>query len=388
MTTPPAPGITSSDLRRLMPVTAKWAYFDNAAVAPLPDPARQAIHQWAAEAVEEGDTIWEKWVQRIEKTRATAARLINASSDDIALISNTTAGVTIVAEGLDWSPGDNIVTLANEFPTNQYPWINLASRGVETRRVPVADGVTVDLDRIDEAIDEHTRLLTISWVGYATGWRVDLDAVSELARRRGILLFVDAIQGLGVFPLDVQRTPIDFLSADGHKWMLGPEGAGIFYVRRDHLDRLRAIGVGWNSVIQRSDYSRIEFQLRPTAARYEGGSHNMAGFIGLGASLQLLESCGLGPHQSAVADRVLELTRFACDRLTLAGARIASSRAPGRASGIVSFEFPGRDPQELRKKCLSRQVALGCRAGRLRISPHAYANEEDVERLVAALRAP
>jgi selenocysteine lyase/cysteine desulfurase len=199
---------------------------------------------------------------------------------------------------------------------------------------------------------------------------------------KGALLFLDAIQGLGVFPLDVCRTPIDFLASDGHKWLLGPEGAGIFYLRREHLDLLRPIGVGWNSVVQDHDFTRIELSLKPSAERYEGGSMNVVGFIGLNASLELLLRYG----QKAISQRVLEITDLACRRLTDAGATIDSDRSGACRSGIVSFRLPGRDPDFLRKQCLQRRVVLSCRAGRLRISPHAYNNASDIERLVDALR--
>ena len=201
-------------------------------------------------------------------------------------------------------------------------------------------------------------------------------------------MFLDAIQGLGVFPIDVRQTPIDFLAADGHKWMLGPEGAGLFYVRREHLDRLRPIGVGWNSVVHAHDFSRIALDLRPTAARYEGGSQNMVGVLAMGASLELLAGLGLGRDGSAVADRVLAVTDLTCQRLEQAGARVMSHRQGEHRSGIVVFEVPGRDLEQLRLNCIHAGVVLSCRAGRLRISPHAYTNEEDIDRLIQVVSGP
>ena len=194
-------------------------------------------------------------------------------------------------------------------------------------------------------------------------------------------MFLDAIQGLGVFPLDVRRTPIDFLAADGHKWLLGPEGAGIFYLRREHLDLLRPVGVGWNSVAHSRDFTHIELNFKNTAERYEGGTMNMAGFIGLNASLELLLKYG----QTAISTRVLEITDLACRRQTAAGMDIDSVRRGDRRSGIVSFHPPGRDPDALRKQCFQQQVVLSCRAGRLRISPHAYNDQSDIDRLIEAL---
>jgi cysteine desulfurase/selenocysteine lyase len=204
-----------------------------------------------------------------------------------------------------------------------------------------------------------------------------------LAHRKGALLLVDAIQGLGVFPIDVGRTPIDFLAADGHKWLLGPEGAGLFFLRQEHLKLLRPRGVGWNSVVRPYDFSRIDFALKPTAARYEGGTHNMAGMVGLGESLGLL----LGYEAERKAERVLALTDLACRRLESLGATIHSGRTGAERSGIVSFSLAGRDPVALRRRLHGAGVALSCRGGKLRISPHVYANEADIERLVEGIRA-
>ena len=369
-----------TEFRRRMPVTRRWAYLDHAAVGPLTDPAREALTKWVEEAAGDGATPYREWMGQIEKLRSLAAGTIGATPEEIALIRNTTEGISLVAEGFPWQPGDNVVTLADEFPSNQYPWMNLADRGVETRRVPF-DGGEVDLDRLAAACDQRTRIVTVSWVGYASGWRHNVDQLAAVAHDHGALLFLDAIQGLGVFPLDVSRTPVDFLAADGHKWMLGPEGAGIFFLRREHLDRLRPLGVGWNSVVHCHDFTRIELVVKDTAARYEGGSPNTAGWIGLGASLELLAGFGM----PAIAGRVLEVTDLACRRLAQIGAKILSVRQGDCKSGIVSFEMPGRDPQALRDECLRQQVVLSCRAGRLRISPHAYNDASDVDRLIEAL---
>jgi selenocysteine lyase/cysteine desulfurase len=379
---------TWDTFREAMPVTAQWAYFDHAAVAPISAPARNAIVSWSDQSATEGDTIWSEWARRIEEVRRTAARLMNARSEEVSLVPNTTTGISLVAEGLAWESGDNVVTVAGEFPSNLYPWIHLGDRGVQERRVTL-DGFAVDPNRIAEACDERTRVVAISWVGYAGGWRIDPGELARVAHDHGALLFLDAIQGFGVFPIDVRAAGVDFLAADGHKWMLGPEGAGLLYVRGEHLHGLRPHTVGWNSVVGGHDFHRIELRLRPEAARFEGGSQNMVGFHALGASLDLLEQCGLSSQQSAVADRVLAIVDHACERLVRVGARIASDRsAPGRhGSGILSFEFPHRDAQAVVRAVSAAGVVLSCRAGRLRISPHGYNNEEDVERLVAALQA-
>jgi selenocysteine lyase/cysteine desulfurase len=365
-----------------MPVARKWAYLDHAAVAPITAPARATMTRWIDAAANEGDVVWPDLAREVNEARTTAARLIGADSDEITLVGSTTQGVNIVAEGIGWREGDNVVALDDEFPSNLYPWMNQADRGVETRMVPTRDG-RVDYDQLEGLCDERTRVITISWVGYANGCRRDLKTLGEIAARRGSLLFVDAIQALGAFPLDVRQTPIDFLAADSHKWMLGPEGAGIAYIRRDRLPLLRPIGVGAHSVVQGSDYTHIELKLRDNASRYEGGAKNMAGLAGMGASLALFESIGV----ANLAASILDITDYACQRLAELGHRVISPRDDGQASGIVSFEMPGVDVAAVRRHCLTRGVALAYRSGRIRISPHAYNNKADIDRLVDAIKS-
>ena len=246
----------------------------------------------------------------------------------------------------------------------------------------------VSIDDIAAACDNRTRVIAASWVDYSTGWKNDPAALCELAHSRGAYFFLDAIQGLGVFPLDVQEIPIDFLSADGHKWLLAPEGAGLFYLRREHLDLLEPMSVGWNSAVNASDYTQTDWKLKPTAARYEGGTYPVGCFVGLAASLGFLAE--YPPHE--IGPRIVHIAQHAAEELQSAGATVVSDRqAPGagefdRRSGIVAFTWPGEDPAIVRKRCLQHDVVLSCRAGRLRVSLHAYNNEDDVARLIAALR--
>lgn len=372
---------TRERLRAEIPVTEKWAYFDHAAVAPISGPAQRVMQAWVEQAATEGDTVWLDWARQVKATRASAAELINADVDEVALVPHTTAGINLVAEGVDWQAGDNVVTLDDEFPSNLYPWMHLERSGVETRVVPTTLG-HVDLDQLANYCDERTRVVTVSWVGYANGCRRDVDAIGEIAHRHGALFFLDAIQGLGVFPLDVKQSPVDCLAADGHKWMLSPEGAGIAYISRECLEKLTPTGVGWNSVVHSGDYSRIELELKPSAARYEGGSHNMVGFIALGASLQLL--LDLGTEQ--VAATILDTTDRLADQLSNLGAVLCSPRSAAASSGILSVELPGSDPMAVRRALHDQGVAVACRAGRLRVSAHAYNNEADCARLIDTLR--
>jgi selenocysteine lyase/cysteine desulfurase len=372
---------TRERLRAAMPVARKWAYFDHAAVAPLTQPATDALGKWLAQAGEEGDTVWLEWAAQLKQCRQTAAAMIGAGEGDIALVPNTTAGINFVAEGMDWRSGDNLVTLADEFPTNLYPWLNLAKLGVETRLVTTDDG-RVSPEQIAEYCDDRTRVVSVSWVGYANGCRRPLKAIADVAHDCGALFLVDAIQGLGVFPIDVKAEEIDVLAADGHKWLLGPEGAGIAYVHPGWLERLKPIGIGWNSVVNAGQFDQVDLQLKSTAARYEGGTYNMPGFIGLAASLELLVSL----RTPNLAAAILEYTDVVCMELAQRGAVIHSPRDGEERSGIVSFTLPGCDPQVLRKQCLAQGVALNCRAGRLRLSAHAYNNAGDLDRLLSSLQ--
>jgi cysteine desulfurase/selenocysteine lyase len=366
--------------RRRMPVARRWAYFDHAAVAPLSGPAQESLTAWTNDVAENGDAHWPAWAARLEQVRRQGAALLGASVDEVALVRNTTEGINFVVDGYPWQSSDNVVLPADEFPSNRFPWQHLAAQGVEVRLVPM-EGNDADLDRLAEACDARTRVLTVSWVGYASGRRFDVAALAEIAHRRGALLFLDAIQGLGVFPLDVQAAGVDFLAADGHKWLLGPEGAGLFYIRRELLDRLRPLGIGWNSAVAAGDFSRSEWQLKPTAARYEGGTPNMGGFVALSASLALLAEY----ETTAIAERLLELSAAAREKLLAIGATLVGDGRRERSSGIVSFELPGKNPVAVRKHLLDAGIVVSCRSGRLRISPHAYNNEHDIDRLVATL---
>jgi selenocysteine lyase/cysteine desulfurase len=367
--------------RSEMPVTGRWAYLDHAAVAPLTARARQALLEWADDTTANGVVPWSAWQRQVEETRRRAAALLHADPHDVAFIKNTSEGVGIVAEGLPWRPGDNVVTAQDEYPANLYPWLNLADRGVEVRRIAGRDG-RILVDDLRAAIDGRTRLVSLSFVEFATGFRNDLDAVGGLCRERGILFFVDAIQGLGVLPLDVSRTPLDFLAADGHKWLLGPEGAGLFWVRRDVVDLLHPVGIGWNSVVRPHDFDCIDLRLKPHAGRWESGSLNVGGIVALGASLGLLLEVGV----ESLAERLLELTDCLCEQARRIGVEVYSSRRAGEASGIVSLVVGG-DVRGLVRRLRDAGVVVNQRAGRLRVSPHAYNTAEELDRLVELLGA-
>ena len=371
-----------SSFRSQFPVTRRWAFLDHAGVAPLPTPAVNALGEYAASQAENGVAAVKHWIDRIGQVRELAARLINAPhTEDLYFIPSTTYGIGAIAEGFPWKAGDNVILAAEEYPANQYPWMNLAHRGVEVRTISSRGG-RLSVDDFRAAITSSTRVLTVSSVEFASGFRNDLDRIGELCRERDLFFCVDAIQSLGAFPLDVQRTPIDALAADSHKWLLGPEGAGIGYIRREWVDRLHPIGVGANSMVQPYSYTTIDFKLKLHAGRWEGGAYNCPGIAAMGASLALLLETGIEKIQS----RVLELTDSLCDKAASRDWTVFSAREATERSGIVSLIHPALTSAEVMKRCRAAGVIVNSRADRVRVSPHAYNTESELDQFLDAAR--
>lgn len=367
--------------RDQMPIAPRWAYFDHAAVGPLSGPATRAVTDFASEASQLGDTVWPSWNAKIKVVRGQIAELIGAEPAEVCMVPNTSTGINLVAEGWDWQAGDSIVIPDHEFPSNLFPWMNQADKGVELRVVPTQDG-RVEIDDLMAKVDDSTRMIAVSWVGYASGFRVDIDQLVQRAHQKGVLVFLDAIQGLGIYDLDLQKTPVDFLAADGHKWLLGPEGAGVAVIRREHQDRLRCGNVGWSSVRNSYNYAKPDFNLHDTAARFEPGSANMVGVRALSASLDLFLQVRrqLGKH--AIGERIIGLATKLSEMLGQLGVQTQLASDPVHRSGIVNFQVPGIEPGEVRNQCLEQEVVVSCRGAGVRASIHAYNNEEDLQRLV------
>lgn len=372
--------------RQQMPISEKWAYFDHAAVAPLPRPTSESIVSFAQEAMLDGDTCWPRWAEENERLRAEVADLLTCKTSEIALIPNTSFGINAVAEGIHWQPGDNVVLPAGEFPSNLFPWLNQRRHGVEVRIIGNHDANEIDVERLLSAIDDRTRLVAASWVGFASGYRLDVDQLTAEIHRRGTLFFLDAIQGLGIFPLNLQKTPIDFLAADGHKWLLGPEGAGVLMIREPHLASLACVPVGWNSVRAAHQFSDATFELRSTAARYEIGSQTMVGMRALRQSLAIFLQVRKVHGEQAIGDRILDLSEQLISGLKQLGATIAGVTSRERRSGIVTFSLPNTEPATIRRIALEQNVVLSCRGIGVRASVHAYNDEADLRRLLGAVR--
>ncbi|HEU5115740.1 MAG TPA: aminotransferase class V-fold PLP-dependent enzyme, partial [Isosphaeraceae bacterium] len=320
-------------------MSESWAYLDHAAVAPLPRRSGAAMRAWLEDQERNGCVNWPQWERKLDAFRESLATLIHARAEEIAFVSSTTHGIGAIAEGFPWKPGDNVVTAAEEYPSNLYPWQHLADRGVELRTVPSRDG-RVWVDDLARSMDDRTRLLTISHVEWSSGFRNDLDQLGELCQSRGAAFFVDAIQGLGPLTIDVSKTPIDFLAADGHKWLLGPEGAGFLYVRSSWIDRLRPILVGWHSVVGSYNDPKNEFRFKPSAQRWEGGSFNMPGLQTFAASVSLFLE--IGPER--VSERILDRAEGVRERARKAGWSIVGSSRADDLSGIVAKTREDVDP--------------------------------------------
>lgn len=371
--------------RDQMPIAPQWAYFDHAAVGPLSGPAASAIRQFTDQASTLGDTVWPQWAAKIEHLRRSVATLLACDAGQICTVPNTTTGINLVAEGWLWVPGDNVILPEGEFPSNLFPWQNQASKGVEVRIVPRRDGRVLVEDLIAQ-IDQSTRLIAVSWVGYASGFRVDIDALVQQAHQRGVLVFLDAIQGLGMYDLNLERTPVDFLAADGHKWLLGPEGYGVAMIRQEHLEKIRCGNVGWSSVKNSFNYATPTLELRDTAARFEPGSANMVGATALSASLELFMKVREAHGANAIEERVLGLVQRLDHELRACGVTTRLPASTENQSGILTFDVPGTDPNEVRNQALAEHVVVSCRDGGVRASVHAYNNEDDIDRLVAVVR--
>jgi len=358
------------------PVRDRLIYLNHAAVAPLPRPAAQAMQTFSQDALDYGALHYDQWLDTYEKLRVAAARLIGAERGEIALVKNTSEGIAMVAAGIHWQPGDRVVAFREEFPANYYPWLRLEEHRVYVDWLSVTD----PLDTIDRAA-QGAKLLAISFVQYLSGFRADIEAIGQICHRHGCFFFVDAIQGLGAFPLNVRAAHIDALAADGHKWMLGPEGCAILYVRKDRQDSIFPVEFGWTNVAGYHDYSSRDMALRPDAGRYECGTLNTIGCYGLRASLDFLLQVGIeriAPAVTALAD---QLAQGAARK----GYEILADRTPENAAGIVSVQKPGIDSRQLVHHLRERGIIAAPRQGWVRFSPHFYISPEEIERVVETL---
>ncbi|HEX7708299.1 MAG TPA: aminotransferase class V-fold PLP-dependent enzyme [Thermoanaerobaculia bacterium] len=369
-----------NDFRHLFPVTRNLIYLNHAAVGPLSVAATDAMARFAADQRDFGALHWRDWLAEYVRLRESAARLIGATAGEIAILKNTSEGLSFVAQGLRWREGDNVITTALEFPSNAIPWKRLEARGVECRVVPAPDGTYTAAD-VERLIDARTRLVTVSSVAFHNGFAADLEAIGEICAQRGVRFCVDAIQSVGVLPIDVRRCRIDFLSADGHKWMCGPEGASIFYVAAERRDELDVLEDGWTNVERRGKFIDCGMELLPDSRRFEAGSLNTIGVYGLRAALDLLLEVGI----ETVAQRSLSTATHLAERLETIGWR-AALPLPLR-SPIVGATPPAVEKPVLwyHRRLEEEGIVCAPREGMLRFSPHFYNDISEVDRVIYVL---
>jgi cysteine desulfurase / selenocysteine lyase len=368
-------------------VTQRYVYLNHAAAGVLPRCSAIAIEGFVRTHADAGVLGTYPYDEALPEYREKIGRYIGAAGADIALVPNTSWAANVVAGGVDWRPGDEVVLCDNEFPANAIPWIALRERGVAVRLLSTG-GRRLTPDALGRELSPRTRLVALSWVSYADGYRHDLRAMAEVAHRADALLCVDGMQGLGAFPLDAREAGVDALYAGGAKWMLGLHGVGFLYVRRQLGERLRLTMPGWRSLQDMWDFHNYEQPYASQAMRFEGGTPNLVGALSLVSSIGLFERSG----PAAIARHILDLTDRFCDGLRRLGAEIFSARGEGVSSGIVAFSLPGHDSMAVGRALQKDGIITTHRTGYIRVSPHGYNTHEEIDATLDALerqiRAP
>ncbi len=367
--------------RRHFPITERYAYLDHAAVGALPRESVAALAAAAEAQAQEASKAYQGFETMVEELRVIFANLIGADAEEIGLAKNTSMGLSTVAAGLPWRRGDSIVFSSVEFPCNVFAWKALAARGVEVRSVP-ARGGRVLADDLMAACDGTTRVVALSLVQFSNGYRAEVNTLGELCRARKILVVVDAMQAVGALAIDVHRSPIDVLATASNKWLLGPFGCGWMYVRREVIEQIQPLVLGVYSVMPRTTYLDHSLTLRPTARRFDDGVPNFLALAGLRPSLELLASVG----PAVIESRVLALTDRLAEGLTARGYLVLSPREkPGERSSIVTFRHPEYDSAALQARLTEAGVVVSLREGAIRVSPHFYNSEGEIDQLLEAL---
>lgn len=352
------------------PLDDSIIYLNHAAVSPWPQRTANAVKRFADENVAFGSQNYPTWVATESTLRQQLQQLINAaSSEEIALLKNTSEALSVVAYGLAWKPGDNVVITSQEFPSNRVVWESLQKYGVNTRAADISDSDSPETAILD-TLDEHTRLLSVSAVQYGSGLKLDLSVLGAACRERDILFCVDAIQSLGAVRLDVQACQADFVMADAHKWMLGPEGIALFYCRQAVMERLDLKQYGWHMLEEPHNFDNRDWEIAGSARRFECGSPNMTGIHALHASMTLILETGM----QTIEEQVLENTRFMIDYLLQQPDRyqLITPTAEHRHAGIVTFRPLNETPESLFELLGMEHVFCALRGGGIRFSPHFY----------------
>ncbi len=362
------------------PLTDDLIYLNHAAVAPWPKRTSEAVIKFAEQNTHFGSHFYLDWLEKELEIRRQLQALLNApSADDIALVKNTSEALSFVAYGLPWQSGDNIVSSNEEFPSNRLPWQSLADQGVEFRQADLQKADTPE-DALFALVDAKTRLLTISSIQFASGLRLDLERIGAFCKQRDILFCIDAIQSLGAVQFDVQAYQADFVMADGHKWMFGPEGLGVFYTSPAARDKLKLTQYGWHMMKDTHNYENKPWEIHPTARRFECGSPNMLGIHAFSASLSLLLETGMDEVERLVFEKSDYLKAAIDNNSQLI---LLSNRLSPLKSGIVTFKHRTIENETLYKHLQQSGVVCALRGGGIRFSPHFYNTLEEIDRALA-----
>jgi len=367
--------------RELFAATEKYTYLNHAAVGVLPRPTREALHAFVDAHATGGVMGVFSYELRMTEYRERIARFIGAAPGTIAVLRNTGDGANAIAGGYPWQPGDELILPDNEFPSNAQPWLAVRKRGVNVRFIQTKrERLTPDVLR--RHISKNTKIVTVSWVSFEDGYRHDLAALAEIAHEHGAVFAVDAIQGLGAFPVDVQACGIDALYCGGAKWMLALQGVSFLYVRPQLLERLELAAPGWRSVADMWSFLDYEQPLVPDATRFEGGTPNFIGALSLAHSIDVMENAGT----ARIAQHVLALTDRLSEGLRSAGAELASIRGRCESSGIVTFTLPGSDPVALGKALQRDGIVTTYRWNGIRVAPHGYNTTGEIDALLDGVK--
>ncbi len=368
------------EIRNRLPLLETGVALNHAGVSPQPESGTIAEFEESRARLLPGEGLARISGLR-DEIRSLYSELLHVLPAEIAVTKHTAEGVNLIAQGFPWRQGDRILTVSVEYPSNVYPWWNLRDRGVEVVPVPEREG-RVDLDEFVGAIDERVRMVAISHVEFASGFRFDLARLSDACRARGVFLFVDIAQSIGFVPIDLRL--VDAAAWPMWKWLMGPIGMGGLYVSASRLESIRPVFVGSDGMVPTPDYLDYRFEFRPDARKFEYSSENVLGMIGTAEALRRIVPLFGDEAADVVARRVWSLGDRIISSLEERGFRLYSSRLPGERSGIFSFVTPS-DPAPIAARLRRSGVEVAVRGGRLRISPHFYNNEADVERLLVAL---
>jgi len=354
-------------------------HLNHAGVSPWPLRTEKAVRKFAEENMVQGSLRYPEWLGVEAELRKQAQKLMNAPSPfDIALLKNTSEALSVVAYGLEWKKGDNIVSSNQEFPSNRIVWESLAEKGVEFREADFNISGNPE-DALFSLVDNNTRLITISSVQFSTGLQMSLERIGEFCKKRGILFCVDAIQSLGAMQFDVRQIQADFVMADGHKWMLGPEGLAVFYSDPDARDRLHLNQYGWHMVEAAGDFDRRDWSIAKNARRFECGSPNMLGIYALNASLSLILETGM----DYIENEILRRSEYLFDKIkTRSELELITSTCQGRYAGIVTFRRRGADSALLYQNLMQNKILCAHRSGGIRLSPHFYTPYEQLDHVI------